>query len=349
MSEDVYSGLGHIDAPNAGDRLPIGTAPGTGGYSRRDEFAYKTAGGNFVIDGRLNVEGDQTYALVCNRASGDDSNLIAFLNDGVEKFWFGQVEWQDSGNGIGLYNQGTGDWAWRVSPSGGFFLNSYNLNITAPNGGFSGITLRKTTIDTSHVSWDINHRDNNKDLLIFGFDGSTYRNFLFFDWDNSRVEARSSFIPGTDNSFTNGSGSNRWSVIYAATGTINTSDDTEKTWRGSPSTAEIAAARRIISELGFFQWNDAIEEKGDGARYHFGVRAQAVWSIMADEGLIGAMDESETPDSAYAFLCYDEWDALPPQGEEPGRTAGSRFGIRPDQLALFLIAAQEARIAALEA
>jgi uncharacterized spore protein YtfJ len=34
---------------------------------------------------------------------------------------------------------------------------------------------------------------------------------------------------------------------------------------------------------------------------------------------------------------------------QPGRGAGSRFGVRIDQLALFLIAAQEARIAALEA
>ncbi len=168
--------------------------------------------------------------------------------------------------------------------------------------------------------------------------------------------------PGSDNDRTLGSSSLRWSVVYAGTGAINTSDAREKTWRGAPTTAELAAARRIIAELGFFQWNDAIADKGAaGARYHFGVRAQAVWAIMADEGLIDPIVEGVTPSSSYAFLCYDEWPAVEAVAEErdeegnitvaavAARPAGNRFGIRPDQLALFLIAAQEARIAALEA
>ena len=75
------------------------------------------------------------------------------------------------------------------------------------------------------------------------------------------------------------------------------------------------------------------------------VRAQAVWAIMADEGLIDPLVPEATPDSRYAFLCYDRWD-----GDADGvAPAGDRFGIRPDQLSLFLIAAQEARIAAMEA
>ncbi len=107
----------------------------------------------------------------------------------------------------------------------------------------------------------------------------------------------------------------------------------------------MAAARRIALELGFYQWNDAIAQKGAaGARLHFGVRAQTVWAIMADEGLIDPLVPEATPDSPYAFLCYDRWD-----GDADGAApAGDRFGIRPDQLSLFLIAAQEARIAAME-
>ena len=157
-------------------------------------------------------------------------------------------------------------------------------------------------------------------------------------------------------------------MVYAGTGTINTSDEREKTWRGAASPAEIAAARRIIAELGFYQWNDAIADKGeDGARYHFGPRAQRVWAIMADEGLIEPIVEGVVPSSAYAFLCFDAWEAAEPVESvaevrdddgnvvvaevigNPGRDAGDRFGVRTDQLALFLIAVQEARIAALEA
>lgn len=182
------------------------------------------------------------------------------------------------------------------------------------------------------------------------------------------VTSTGSFEPDTDNTNAIGRAGARPTTIYAVTGTINTSDEREKTWRGGPTSGELSAARRIASELGFFQWNDAIAEKGeDDARVHFGVRAQAVWDIMADEGLIDALAEGETPDSRYAFLCYDEWEAIAPveaveevrdeddnviveaHPAHPGQPAGNRFGIRPDQLALFLIAAQEARLAALEA
>lgn len=139
--------------------------------------------------------------------------------------------------------------------------------------------------------------------------------------------------PATDNTFRSGWAGGRWSVVFAGTGTINTSDAREKTPMRALSSAELAAAKRISASIGAFQFLT-------GVRTHVGVMAQDVWAIMADEGLIDPITEGVTPDSKYAFLCYDEWD---------GDDAGNRFGIRPDQLALFLIAAQEARIAALEA
>lgn len=151
------------------------------------------------------------------------------------------------------------------------------------------------------------------------------------------------FQPVSDNVLALGGASNRAAVVYAATGTINTSDAREKTWRGAADAAELRAAARIIAELGFYQWNDSIASKGAAnARYHFGVRAQRVWEIMADESLIEPIDAGGRPGATpYAFLCWDAW--------EEGDVAGDRFGIRPDQLTLFLIAAQEARLAALEA
>jgi hypothetical protein len=187
--------------------------------------------------------------------------------------------------------------------------------------------------------------------------------FQFYIAGTSLVQiGPSALTPGTDNAVPLGAASFRWQEVRAVNGTIITSDEREKTWRGGPNAAEISAARRIAAELGFFQWNDAIAVKGaDGARMHFGARAQAVWAIMADEGLIDPIAEGETPSSRYAFLCYDEWpevEAVAEERDEEGnitveaveaRPAGNRFGIRPDQLTLFLIAAQEARIAALEA
>lgn len=152
--------------------------------------------------------------------------------------------------------------------------------------------------------------------------------------------------PGADNAQAFGVSWLRWSTFYAATGSINTSDGTEKTELRGFSAAELSAAKRIAGSLGIFQFLASIAEKGEAAaRLHIGVIAQDVWAIMADEGLIDPITTEATPSSRYAFLCYDEWDA----DEAAGVAPGTRFGIRPDQLALFLIAAQEARLAAIEA
>lgn len=192
------------------------------------------------------------------------------------------------------------------------------------------------------------------------------------------------FQPVSDNAYALGGASNRPTVLYAVTNVINTSDEREKTWRGEANEAELRAARRIMGELGFYQWNDALAEKGpDGARYHFGVRAQRVWAIMADEGLVDPIGADGLPGATpYAFLCFDAWDeereiiyadAVVEPAKYRGRgrwrklvspevigqvdtgetrlvrEAGNRYGLRVDQLALFLVAAQEARLAALEA
>lgn len=161
--------------------------------------------------------------------------------------------------------------------------------------------------------------------------------------------------PLGDNSQALGLGSFRWSVVYAGTGTINTSDEREKDWRGGLSEEEVRAARRIAGELGFYRWLDALAIKGDDARLHFGIRAQQVWHIMADEGLVDPIGPDGLPgQTPYAFLCFDQWEAKEPVVADlgnviaPARPAGERFGLRVDQLCLFLIAAQEQRLAVLE-
>src|SRR3546814_5253515 len=54
--------------------------------------------------------------------------------------------------------------------------------------------------------------------------------------------------PGSDNAQSLGWSSGRWSVVYAATGTINTSDEREKKWRGAANKKEIVAAKEMRSE-----------------------------------------------------------------------------------------------------
>src|SRR3546814_13657751 len=73
-------------------------------------------------------------------------------------------------------------------------------------------------------------------------------------------------LPGSDNVFNLGNSGKRFTVIYATTGSINTSDARHKAWRGSLTTAELAVAKRIAGKLGMYRWLDAIAHKGDDAR-----------------------------------------------------------------------------------
>lgn len=103
---------------------------------------------------------------------------------------------------------------------------------------------------------------------------------------------------GADNTISCGSASFRWSVVYAGTGTINTSDERQKTDIRAIDAAELRVAQRLKGLLRAFRWRDAVAEKGDAARIHFGVIAQDVKAAFEAEGL---------DPWRYAMLCYDEW------------------------------------------
>jgi hypothetical protein len=190
--------------------------------------------------------------------------------------------------------------------------------------------------------------------------------------------------PVTDAVTTLGKPSQRWSGGYFTNAPQVTSDERDKQWRGPLNDDELAAAREIAAGIGVFQWHDAIAVKGaDKARLHFGVQAQRVWAVMQTHGLIDAGDPTN---SRYAFLCYDEWGeedgqdevegvpaipaiappaptidgaasgpsrpptpAVPSVSAVPAVRAGNRYGVRYEELAVFLIAAQEQRLAAVEA
>lgn len=133
----------------------------------------------------------------------------------------------------------------------------------------------------------------------------------------------------TDNLCDLGSPSYRFAVVRAGTGSINTSDEREKTdWRDQ-SEAEKLAAIEIKGMIRAFKFTGR-------NRIHFGVGAQSVGDVMRSHGL--------NP-SDYAFWCYDEWEEQPELKDEGGnivqeyRAAGSRYGIRYDELAMFILAA----------
>lgn len=150
------------------------------------------------------------------------------------------------------------------------------------------------------------------------------------------INVTNTFRPTTDNAAELGGASNRWSVVYAGTGTINTSDERDKQDIKDLSDAEKQAAIGVKGLIKSFRFKDAVAKKGDKARIHFGVMAQEVAEAFKIVGL--------NPED-YALFCYDEWEE---QAEilddtglviQPYQAAGNRFGIRYDELLAFVISA----------
>jgi hypothetical protein len=142
------------------------------------------------------------------------------------------------------------------------------------------------------------------------------------------------FYPSTDSFSSIGLASMRTSLIFSATGTINTSDAREKDTPRSFTTNELAASRELGESVGVWRFLTAIAEKGDAARQHIGMTVQHAIEVMESHGL---------DPMAYGFICYDEWDAVAAEVDEEGTVirpavaAGSRYGFRTDQLSFFLI------------
>lgn len=103
-------------------------------------------------------------------------------------------------------------------------------------------------------------------------DGSTTRTQVARFDAGTGVTVTGTVRPEADNSRTLGEAARRWSVVYAGTGAINTSDARDKVDVGAPGEDLLdawggAAWRR-------YRFADAVAAKGDGARWHMGMVAQ---------------------------------------------------------------------------
>lgn len=108
-------------------------------------------------------------------------------------------------------------------------------------------------------------------------------------------------VPGGNGTQPLGSSTKRWSEVFAATGTINTSDGREKQPIGPLTDAEKRVADRIKQSIITFKFNSAVDMKGDDARIHVGVIAQEVSAAFEAEGL---------DPHGYSLFCFDEWGEL---------------------------------------
>ena len=110
----------------------------------------------------------------------------------------------------------------------------------------------------------------------------------------------SSFRPLVDDTLALGNSGNKFTQVYATTGTINTSDEREKQAIADiPDTVLDAWEEVCFSE---FKFNDAVVQKGDSARLHTGLIAQRIKEIF---------EKHSIDPFKYGLLCYDKWDGHP--------------------------------------
>lgn len=117
--------------------------------------------------------------------------------------------------------------------------------------------------------------------------------------NSSALPITGSLSPATDNNVSYGVAARRPSVIYAGTGTINTSDAREKSEVRKLTDAELSAAKDLASEIGAYRWLAEVERKGDEAREHIGMTVQRAIEVMESHGL---------DPFNYGFICYDAWE-----------------------------------------
>ena len=191
--------------------------------------------------------------------------------------------------------------------------------------------------------------------------------------------------PLADNAHTLGSSALAYSTVYARTGTINTSDARLKCDFRDLTAAEIAAARDIARAIGVYRWCDAVDCKGEDAREHIGPTVQRAIEIMQAHGLdpfnYGFICYDAWEQQTVEHATVEARPAVPAAEATPAvlddlgnivmpavlasagfpavearaaytevtLEAGDRYAFRYDELAMFIAAGQEARLAALEA
>lgn len=191
-------------------------------------------------------------------------------------------------------------------------------------------------------------------------------------WDSGSLPASPSttaIAPNSDNTKSAGTASLRFTQVYAASGTINTSDAREKTAVSQLTQDEMNCAKQLADEIGTYQWLASIQEKGANARTHIGMTVQRAIEIFQSNNL---------DPFKYGIVCFDSWEdeiinhpeqyeqipVLDAEGNETGeytqgqkiadawdelKTAGgNRYGFRYEQLNLFIARGLSSRLSSIE-
>ena len=223
--------------------------------------------------------------------------------------------WDDTNNYLGL---GT------ASPSGLLHV-AYNTNNTGwqylANTNTGSSTRASLNLFTNSGGGDlrveVNNSANTADVGASGVKIWNHANAVLSLGTNGTERARfvgaGNFQPGADNAYTCGANGARWSAIWAANGTIQTSDERQKnTIIDSDLGLQFINSLRPVS----YKWNvgQNIISKDDngntvvtsrpGIRIHYGLIAQEVKNTLGDKDFGGFIHDVNSDEMG---LRYDQF------------------------------------------
>lgn len=290
----VISGMGKIWGQNTALALEA------------DGFAYQAIGHEFSVYNSkessgdnfdIQDEGTRVWGILI--ATGADDNLYCQVGVHIKGHWrhgfvanrhqdYGYTAWYSQK--IGFYYRGSGE-AFRIENQARdthySISNIGNVTVGTPDTFSAGkiVSYRTSGLGTlydTRVTYSGGTEVNGKGTVT--------------------TEAALSVFTGVirhsgDATYSLGTADHRWSEVFAATGTINTSDGRQKT-APEPITDEVLDAWADVS-LVAYQWLSSIAQKGEAARTHIGVIAQQIDEAFKARGLDA---------TRYGLLCYDRWD-----------------------------------------
>lgn len=244
-----------------------------------------TALGGETIGGSLTIAGD------LDLENGTTATQIKFYNtytdaSNYERFQFG---WFSNEVLFRTQAAGTGTVRDMSFLGGNIGVNTsaaaQSLQVAA-GSNYEGILLNGATVPNLCFARGVSTTQEWK----LGISANNGNNFSIstgtINADELVIDTSGNVFPGTDDAQDLGTATYRWDDVYATNGTIQTSDEREKTDIGPLSDTEVRIAQRIKDECWKkYRWKESVSEKGEAARFHFGVIAQDVEAICIEEGL----------------------------------------------------------------